>query len=161
MLKQVINLTPAQQQQLLRRQQQISTQRLLLTTSTGAASGSQVVTTSRNVVMVHAPPGTTGTKMIVTSPRSHAGSSAASTAAADKLKPKGFTGISRYDPEEYHHHCLPHSAIFFFILNTNFSKLTVNENSICPVHHVCQTIVSGVKKSHISLVIPKKKTHPF
>lgn len=93
MLKQVI-LTPAQQQ-LLKRQHQINAQRVLLTTSTGAASGSQVVTGSRNVVMVRAPPGTVGTKMVVASARSQAGTTAASAAAGDKLKPKGFTGISR------------------------------------------------------------------
>lgn len=92
--QQVIKLTP-EQQQLLLRQHQINAQRVLLTTS-GATSGSQVATSSRNVVMVHAPPGTTGAKMVVTSPRSQAGTSVASSAAADKLKPKGFTGISRY-----------------------------------------------------------------
>ncbi|XP_073234021.1 transcription initiation factor TFIID subunit 4-like isoform X2 [Porites lutea] len=90
--QQVIKLTP-EQQQLLLRQHQINAQRVLLTTS-GATSGSQVATSSRNVVMVHAPPGTTGAKMVVTSPRSQAGTSVASSAAADKLKPKGFTGIS-------------------------------------------------------------------
>ena len=94
MLNQVIKLTP-EQQQLLLRQHQINAQRVLLTTS-GATSGSQVATSSRNVVMVHAPPGTTGTKVVVTSARSQAGTSVASSAAADKLKPKGFTGISRY-----------------------------------------------------------------
>ena len=92
--QQVIKLTP-EQQQLLLRQHQINAQRVLLTTS-GATSGSQVATSSRNVVMVHAPPGTTGAKMVVTSPRLQAGTSVASSAAADKLKPKGFTGISRY-----------------------------------------------------------------
>lgn len=95
MVKQVI-LTPAQQQQLLRRQHQINaTQRLVLTTSTGAVSGSQAVTSSRNVVMVHAPPGTMGNKMVVGAVKTQAGTTAASTASADKLKPKGFTGISR------------------------------------------------------------------
>lgn len=91
-LKQVI-LTPAQQE-LFRRQQQINSQRVYLTTSTAATPGSQVVTSSRNVVMVHAPPGSTAAKMAVASARSQAGTSSAST-AADKLKPKGFTGISR------------------------------------------------------------------
>ena len=95
MLKQVI-LTP-QQQQLLRRQHQLNAQRVLLTTSTGAVSASQAVSTSRNVVMVHAPPGSVGTKMVVAPVKTQAGTMAASAAAADKLKPKGFTGISRYN----------------------------------------------------------------
>lgn len=98
MLKQVI-LTPAQQQQILRRQHQLNAQRVLLTTSTGAVSASQAVSTSRNVVMVHAPPGSVGTKMVVTPVKTQAGTTAASAAAADKLKPKGFTGISRYNIE--------------------------------------------------------------
>ena len=92
MVKQVI-LTPAQQQ-LFRRQQQINAQRVYLTTSTGATPGSQVVTSTRNVVMVHAPPGSTAAKMVVASARSQAGTTSTSV-AADKLKPKGFTGISR------------------------------------------------------------------
>ena len=94
MVKQVI-LTPAQQQ-LIRRQQQINaTQRFVLTTSTGAVTGSQAVTSSRNVVMLHAPPGTMGNKMVVGAIKTQAGTTAASASAADKLKPKGFTGISR------------------------------------------------------------------
>ena len=93
MVKQVI-LTPAQQQ-LFRRQQQINAQRVFLTTSTGATPGSQVVTSTRNVVMLQASPGSTASKMVAASARSQAGTTSTS-AAADKLKPKGFTGISRY-----------------------------------------------------------------
>ncbi|XP_078364574.1 transcription initiation factor TFIID subunit 4-like [Oculina patagonica] len=90
-IKQVL-LTPAQQQ-LFRRQQQINAQRVYLTTSTGATPGSQVATSTRNVVMVHAPPGSAAAKMVVASARSQAATTLTS-AAADKLKPKGFTGIS-------------------------------------------------------------------
>jgi len=90
MVKQVI-LTPAQQQ-LFRRQQQINAQRVYLTTSTGTTPGSQVVTSTRNVVMLQAQP---GSKMVAASARSQVGTTSTS-AAADKLKPKGFTGISRY-----------------------------------------------------------------
>lgn len=91
MVKQVI-LTPAQQH-LIRRQQQINAQRVFLTTSTGTTPGSQVVTSTRNVVMLQASPGSTASKMVATSSRSQAGTT---SGAADKLKPKGFTGISRY-----------------------------------------------------------------
>ena len=90
-MKQVI-LTPAQQQ-LFRRQQQINAQRVFLTTSTGTTPGSQVVTSTRNVVMLQASPGSTS-KMVAASSRSQAGTTS-TAAAADKLKPKGFTGISR------------------------------------------------------------------
>lgn len=93
MVKQVI-LTPAQQQ-LFRRQQQINAQRVYLTTSTGTTPGSQVVTSTRNVVMLQAQPGSTASKMVAASARSQVGTTSTS-AAADKLKPKGFTGISRY-----------------------------------------------------------------
>lgn len=93
MVKQVI-LTPAQQQ-LFRRQQQINAQRVFLTTSTGSTPGSQVVTSARNLVMLQASPGSTASKMVSASSRSQAGTTSTS-AAADKLKPKGFTGISRY-----------------------------------------------------------------
>ena len=86
-------LTPAQQH-LIQRQHQIN-QRVFLTTSTGATSGSQVTSNSRNVVMVHAPPGTMATKLASTRPQT--GLSSASAASADKLKPKTFTGISRYN----------------------------------------------------------------
>lgn len=97
MVKQVI-LTPAQQQ-LFRRQQQINAQRVFLTTSTGTTPGSQAVTSTRNVVMLQASPGSTASKMVVASARSQAGTTSTS-AVADKLKPKGFTGISGYRASE-------------------------------------------------------------
>lgn len=93
MLKQVI-LTPAQQQQILRQQQQLNAQRVLLRTSAGTVSASGNVTGAQNVVMVRAAPGTMGTKMVVAPVKSQSATTAASAVAADKLKPKGFTGIS-------------------------------------------------------------------
>lgn len=64
-------------------------------TTAGTTPGSQVVTSTRNVVMLHAPPGTTGAKVVVASTKSQP-ATASTSAIADKLKPKGFTGISRY-----------------------------------------------------------------
>ena len=58
-----------------------------------SASGN--VTGAQNVVMVRAAPGTVGTKMVVAPVKSQSATTAASAVAADKLKPKGFTGISR------------------------------------------------------------------
>jgi len=57
-------------------------------------SSSQVITNPQNVI-VHVPPGAMGTKVVVSSARSQVGTTSAS-AAAHKLKPKEFTGISRY-----------------------------------------------------------------
>ena len=87
MLKQVI-FTHAQQQQL-------NAQRVLLRTPTGTVPVSREITSSQNVVMLQSTPGRMGTKMVVAPVRTQAGTAAASAAAADKLKPKGFTGISR------------------------------------------------------------------
>lgn len=86
MLKQVI-FTHAQQQQL-------NAQRVLLRTPTGTVPVSREITSSQNVVMLQSTPGRMGTKMVVAPVRTQAGTAAASAAAADKLKPKGFTGIS-------------------------------------------------------------------
>lgn len=87
MLKQVI-FTHAQQQQL-------NARGVLLRTSTGTVPVSREITSSQNVVMLQSTPGRMGTKMVVAPVRTQAGTAAASAAAADKLKPKGFTGISR------------------------------------------------------------------
>lgn len=86
MLKQVI-FTHAQQQQL-------NAQRVLLRTPTGTVPVSREITSSQNVVMLQSTPGRMGTKMVVAPVRTQAATAAASAAAADKLKPKGFTGIS-------------------------------------------------------------------
>ncbi|XP_015770541.1 PREDICTED: transcription initiation factor TFIID subunit 4-like [Acropora digitifera] len=86
MLKQVI-FTHAQQQQL-------NAQRVLLRTPTGTVPVSREITSSQNVVMLQSTPGRMGTKMVVAPVRTQAATVAASAAAADKLKPKGFTGIS-------------------------------------------------------------------
>lgn len=64
-------------------------------TSIGTTAGSQVLTSARNVVMVRAPPGSTAAKVVASTKTQPVTLSA--SAVADKLKPKGFTGISRYD----------------------------------------------------------------
>ena len=66
-----------------------------MTTSEGAVTGSQAGASSQNVVM--APDALPGTKMHMVGPstRSLSGTATASAATADKVKPKGFTGISR------------------------------------------------------------------
>ncbi|CAH3042814.1 unnamed protein product [Pocillopora meandrina] len=91
MLKQVF-LTPAQQE-LFRQQHPITNaQRVFVKTSIGTTAGSQVVTSARNVVMVRAPPGSTAAKVVPSTKTQPVTLSA--SAVADKLKPKGFTGIS-------------------------------------------------------------------
>lgn len=64
-------------------------------TSIGTTAGSQVLTSARNVVMVRAPLGSTAAKVVASTKTQPVTLSA--SAVADKLKPKGFTGISRYD----------------------------------------------------------------
>ena len=131
MVKQVI-LTPAQQQ-LFRRQQQINAQRVFLTTSTGTTPGSQVVTSTRNVVMLQASPGSTS-KMVVASSRSQAGTTSTS-AAADKLKPKGFTGISRYRVSEMcdkYQYCPSHIyTTVMFLCFEKLSDLSLSQLTTC------------------------------
>lgn len=91
MVKQVF-LTPAQQE-LFRQQHPIAnTQRVFVKTSIGTTAGSQVLTSARNVVMVRAPPGSTAAKVVASTKTQPVTLSA--SAVADKLKPKGFTGIS-------------------------------------------------------------------